>query len=118
MPNTPDSRYNNKPWVPGVEPKSVGPRWQYLGPWSSNEQRLTQQAIQTAVLPGAEIAAMVRVPMPQIDLFPERFGYDRHVPGVLDVIDVSRSYTDPRVTWFSGGVAGYSAASRNSLAGN
>lgn len=114
---TPDGRYDHKPWSPGVEPKPVGPRWQFLGPFASNEERLTQQAIQAAVLPGAEIAAMVRPPLPQIDPFRDRFGYDRTVPGIFDIIEVSRAYTDFRVSWYSGGVAGYSGTSRNSLAG-
>lgn len=116
---TPDGRYDRtKTWVPQVAPRPVGPRWQFLGPFASNEERLTQQALNAAVLPGAEIAEMVRTPLPQVDLFPERFGYDRTVPGILDIIEVSRSYTDPRVSWYSGGVAGYSGTSRNSLAGS
>lgn len=119
MTNTVDGRYDRtKPWVPNIEPKPLGPRWQFLGPFSSNQERLTQQAIQSAVLPGAEVAAMVRVPMPQVNLFPDRFGYDRKVPGIMDIIEVGRQYQDPRISWYSGGVAGYSGSSRNSLAGN
>lgn len=116
MPDSPDGRYDrDKPWVPGVAPAPVGPRWQFLGPFASNEERLAQQAIQSNILPGAEIADMVRTPLPQINLFPERFGYDRTVPGILDIIDVNRLYQDPRVSWFSGGVAGYSGTSRNAF---
>jgi len=116
---TPDGRYDRThAWVPQVSPKPLVPRWQYLGPFASNEERLTQQAVNAAVIPGAELAEMVRTPIPQINLFPERFGYDRTIPGILDIIEVGRKYTDPRVSWFSGGVAGYSGASRNSLAGN
>ena len=66
-------------------------------------------------LPGAELADMVRNPLPQVNPFPERFGYDRTVPGILDIIDVDRYYQEPRSTWFSGGPAGYSGSSRNSL---
>lgn len=116
MPDTPDGRYDQtKPWTPGVEPKPVGPRWQFLGPFASNEERLTQQAIQSNILPGAELGEMVRTPLPQINPFPDRFGYDRTVPGILDIIDVNRHYSEPRASWFSGGPAGYSGASRNSL---
>jgi len=115
---TPDGQYNKKPWSPGVSPKPITPRYNYLGPFATNEERLTQQAIQPAVIPGYELAEMVRVPLPQIQLFPERFGYDRTVPTIFDIIDVSRNYNEPRVAWFSGGVAGYSGTSRNSLAGN
>ena len=114
--NTPDGRYDHtKPWVPGVEPQPLKPRWQYLGPFSSNEERIAQQAIQSAVLPGAELAAMVRCPIPQVELFPPRFGYDRTQPSIDAVIDVDRRYVDPRISWYSGHEAGYQGASRNSL---
>lgn len=114
---TPDGQYDRtKTWQPGVAPQPLAPRYQYLGPFSSNEERLTQQAIQSAILPGAEIAEMARVPLPQVQAFPPRFGYgERTSPTIFDVVDVSRQYSEPRVAWFSGGVAGYSGASRNTL---
>lgn len=115
MPEQPDRRYDQKPWTPGVSPEPIAPRWQYLGPFASNEERLTQQAIQSVITPGAEMAAMAQPPLPQINPFPPRFGYDQKVPGILDIIDVSRNYTQSRVTWFSGGVAGYDGTSRNTL---
>lgn len=115
MPDSPDSRYASRPWTPGVSPEPVAPRWQYLGPFTSNEERLTQQAIQAAVLPGNEIAELTRPPLPQINPFPSRFGYARTVPGIMDIIEVDRRYTEPRVTWFSGSVAGFGGSSRNSL---
>ena len=111
----PDGVYDHKPWSPGVEPTPVVQRWQFLGPFASNEERLTQQAIQANVLPGTEVAELVRNPLPQVDLFPPRFGYEQSVPGILDVIEVSRQYVEPRTGWFSGGPAGYSGASRNTL---
>lgn len=110
-----DGRYDHKPWSSGMPPESIVPRYQYLGPFASNEERLTQQAIQSNILPGADIAELVKPPIPQIDPFPDRFGYSTHVPGILDVIDVSRRYQDARISWFSGGVAGYSGTSRNAL---
>lgn len=110
-----DGRYDHKPWSSGMPPEPLVPRWQFLGPFASNEERLTQQAIQSNLIPGAEIAALVRTPLPQVNLFPERFGYDRTVPGILDIIDVNRMHQDPRVSWFSGGVAGYSGMSRNAF---
>lgn len=116
MANTPDGRYDRtKPWIPNVEPQPVGPRWQYLGPFASNEERLAQQAIQANILPGAELSDMVRPPLPQVQLFPQRYGYDQRVPTLLDIMDVSRQYTEGRVSWFSGGVAGYEGTSRNTL---
>lgn len=111
-----DGRYDHtKPWVPQVSPEPVAPRWTFLGPWASNEERLTQQALLSVMLPAPDVADMVRVPIPQVTLFPPRFGYPSHVPGLLDVIDVNRDNRNPRVSWFSGGIAGYSGTARNVL---
>jgi hypothetical protein len=109
-----DGRYDHtKPWVPGVEPAPIKPRYSYLGPWASNEERLTQQAMQTNTMPSADLADLVRCPLPQVDLFPPRFGYPTEVPGIMDVVQVDRYNNNPRVSWFSGGVAGYSGTLRN-----
>jgi hypothetical protein len=67
-------------------------------------------------MPGRVIQQKVRPPLPQIRLFPDRFGYgDRRQPEIDDVISVDREYMEPRVSWYSGGVGSYSGASRNGL---
>ena len=106
-----------KPWDgPG---QSGRPQWSYAGPWSSNEERLTQQALMAATIPASQIQKLVRPNLPQIRLFPDRFGYgDRLPPGIDDVVSIDRVYTEPRVSWFSGGPAGYSGSSRNDLGNN
>jgi hypothetical protein len=81
-------------------------------------ERLTSQALMVMNIPGADIQAMVRPPLPQIRLFPDRYGYDRRQPGIDDIVSVDRNYSEPRVSWYSGGVSGYQAASRNSLGSN
>ena len=113
-----DARYDQKPWSPGVSPEPVARQFSYLGPWASNEERLTQQALQANILPGQDVADLVRLPFPQVELFPPRFGYgDRTSPTIFDVVDVDRRYTNPRSSWFSGGPGSYSGTSRNSLGG-
>lgn len=114
-----DGQYDKtKPWQVNGDPADpVKPRWQYNGPFSSNEERLTQQALLAGQMPGAELVEQVRPPLPQIRLFPSRFGYDNRVRGIRDIIDLDRIYDEPRVTWFSGGPAGYSGTSRNDLGG-
>jgi hypothetical protein len=104
-----------KPWRAPVQPDQVAKRWQYNGPWSSNMERLTSQALMIMNIPGAELSQMVRPPLPQIRLFPERYGYDRRAIGIDDVISVDRNYTEPRISWYSGSPAGYTGASRNTL---
>lgn len=119
MPVSVDGVYDyTKPWRGGEPSDVVQPRWSYAGPWASNEERLTQQALIAATIPGAELAKMVRPPLPQIRLFPDRFGYGPHTqPEIEDVVSVDRVYTEPRVSWYSGGVGSYSGSSRNSLEG-
>lgn len=130
MPKTSGGNYDQtKPWAgPGESdardsnrfaPTSAEASWTYLGPWSSNEERLTQQALVVATIPGAKLQQMVRPNLPQIRLFPDRFGYgDREQPGIADVITIDRTYMEPRVSWYSGGIGSYSGSSRNSLAGD
>lgn len=124
---TPNGVYNtNSPWFTNQEGQNGAsgvptvPRYQYLGPFASNEQRLTQQAIQASLLPGDEVAELVRPQLPQVALFPPRFGYETTTIGVMDVMeldkpDLAKHRNNPRVSWFSGGVAGYSGSSRNTL---
>jgi hypothetical protein len=79
-------------------------------------ERLTQQALMAATIPGEQIQEMVRPPLPQIRLFPNRFGWgERTQPTIEDVVSVDRVYTDPRISWYSGSPAGYSGSSRNDL---
>lgn len=116
-----DGRYDyTKPWVTGnpsndayADPK---PKWTYNGPWASNMERLTQQALMAATIPGRQLQQLVRPPLPQIHLFPERIGYgNRQQPTIDDVVSIDRVYVEPRISWYSGSPAGYSGSSTNSL---
>ena len=117
MPQSVDGVYDyTKPWRGGEPSDVVQKRWTYAGPWASNEERLTQQALVVGTLTGEQIHQMVRTPLPQIQLFPPRFGYGpRTQPEIEDIVSVDRVYQEPRVSWYSGGVGGYSGSSRNSL---
>ena len=82
-------------------------------------ERLTSQAIMVATMPAEQIQLMVRPPLPQIQLFPARFGYGpRPQIGIDDVISLDRAYMEPRISWYSGSPAGYSGSSRNDLGAN
>ena len=108
-----------KPWRAPVQPDQVAKRWQYNGPWSTNMERLTSQALMVMNIPGADIQAMVRPPLPQIRLFPDRMGYgDRSQPGIDDIVTIDRVYSEPRVSWYSGGPAGFGGTARNDLGSN
>jgi len=116
-----DGQYDyTKPWqAQRIVAPSGNPRWTYNGPWSSNEERLTQQALAVALIPGAALQELVRPNLPQIQLLPPRFGYgNRTQPAIDDVVSVDRNYVEPRVSWYSGSAAGYSGSSRNDLGAN
>jgi hypothetical protein len=80
-----------------------------------NEERLVSQALVVATIPGAQLAAQVRPPLPNIRPFPPRFGYPEYAsrqPGIDAVLDVPFSYRNRRSD-ISGGPAGWQASSRN-----
>ena len=107
-----------KPWCAPIQPDQVAKRYSYNGPRSTNMERLTSQALMVMQIPGADIQAMVRPPLPQIRLFPERYGYgDRRSPGIDDVVTIDRVYSEPRISWYSGSPSGYSGSARNDLGG-
>jgi len=121
MANSPDGRYDHtKPWTT-YSPSDDAyanpmPKFSYNGPWASNMERLTQQALMVMTIPGAQLQEMVRPALPQIRLFPDRFGFgNRTQPGIDDVISLDRVYNEPRISWYSGSPAGYSGADRNSI---
>lgn len=106
MPNQPDGSYDNtKPW-------RSAPAWSYMRPWASNEERLTQQAINAALLPGQELQDLVRPPLSDVQLFRPRLGYRVRALGVADVINVDRVFQANDD--FSGTPGGTQGAPRNS----
>jgi hypothetical protein len=114
-----DGNYDRtKPWRNNITDMQGRPKSSYNGPWSSNEERLTQQALMVATMRGTTLQEEVRPNLPQIQLFPPRFGWgDRPQIGIDDVVSIDRIYVEPRVSWFSGGPGGYSGSTRNGLEG-
>lgn len=87
--------------------------YQQARPWSSNEERLTGEALAATQTPGAVLAEMTRPPLPQIRLFPPLFGYTpygRRQVGIDDVLAEDR-YAQQRRD-FSGGEGGWQASAR------
>lgn len=106
MPNQPDGSYDNtKPW-------RATPAWSYMRPWASNEERLTQQAINAALVPGQQLQDLVRPPLPEVQLFRPKFGYRVREIGIADVANVDRVFQANDD--FSGTTPGATGAPRNS----
>ena len=86
MPNTPDGVYSRKPWQAPVE--AAYPPQAYIGPFASNQERLLTQALEVGQMTGKEIQEYVRPNIPQINLFPNRYGYETSELGIEDIIEL------------------------------
>lgn len=90
---------------------------QRKSPWSSNEERLVDEALQRHTAP-REAVALTLPPLPQIDPFPPRYGYGaswERQPGIKDVLGTDRYYPDRRLD-FSGSAGSYTGSARPSVA--
>jgi len=84
-----DGVYNRRPWVaPLVEP--AYPPQEYVGPFASNQERLLSQSLAAWSMSASEIQEYVRPPLPQIQLFPARYGYSEDEIGIEDLVNMPR----------------------------
>lgn len=111
MPNMTNGVYDTKPWV--APPQAAYPPQAYIGPFPSNQDRMTTQALGVMSMTGQQIQQFVRPNLPQVDLFPNRYGYPTSEIGVEDIIELtSRTYER---TDFSGERSEINSTSRNAL---
>ena len=66
------------------------PPQQYVGPFQSNQERLVSQSMAAWSMSAAEIQEYVRPPLPQIQLFPARYGYTENEITVEDIVELPR----------------------------
>lgn len=85
MPNTPDGVYGSHPWQAPRE--GAYPPQAYIGPFASNQERLLTQSLEIGNMTASEIQAYVRPNLPQIELFPARYGYETKEYGINDIIE-------------------------------
>ena len=83
-----DGVYNRRPWTAPAE--AAMPPQEYIGPFQSNQERLLSQSLAAWNMSAAEIQEYVRPPLPQIQLFPARFGYTDTEIGIEDLINLPR----------------------------
>jgi hypothetical protein len=111
MPNLVNGVYDTKPWV--APPLAAYPPQAYIGPFPSNQDRMTSQAIGVMDMTAADIQEYVRPNIPQIDPFPPKYGYFKGAPGIEDIIQLtSRTYER---TNFSGEDFEINSTNRNNL---
>lgn len=96
MPNIPNGKYGMRAWDKpvGVPPQAAYPPQEYLGPFASNRERLMTQAMAVGNMTAAEVQQYVRPNLPQIELFPDKYGFKRAQYGINDIVQVSGRSTE------------------------
>lgn len=87
-------------------------RYDYMGPFASTQEALLTRAIRSVTLPAAMIQDLVRPPLPQIQLFPPRFGYRTRQLSLMDVVNVDEEF-QPRRSDFTQSPGSFQGTSRN-----
>lgn len=87
-------------------------RYDYMGPFKDTQDMLITRAVRSVTLPAQMIQDLVRPNLPQVQLFPPRFGYRTRQLGIADVMDVNLEY-QPTRTDFSQSPSSYQGTARN-----
>lgn len=90
------------------------PPVQIARPNPTYEDAVTGAALQAAMSESAEQIRAIRPPLPQIQLFPPRFGYRQEALGIDDIVRLDDIY---RPFDFTGKQSGYQGTSYPSLSG-
>jgi len=87
MPNMQNGVYSNRPWI--APPEAAYPPQAYIGPFASNQEQNLSQAMASLQMSSEQIQALVRPNLPQVQLFPERYGYSTREYGLDDIIELN-----------------------------
>jgi len=98
------------------EPDPQMIRYDYMGPFANIQEALLTRAIRSVTLPASMIQDIVRPPLPQVQLFPPRFGYRTRALGIKDVMNVDDEFQPVRVD-YSNSQGSYQGTSRNASEG-
>lgn len=116
-----DGQYNRRPWDkdrPGINTpeEAAFPPQEYIGPFQSNQDRLLNQALATWTMSSEELQEYVRPNLPQINLFPDRYGFTENEITIEDVIGLPGARKQQRVeSDFSQTPNTQQSSSRNTL---
>lgn len=101
----------NRPIV-GEDPDPSLLRYDYMGPFANAQEAFMARALKAATMPAALLQDIVRPPLPQVQLFPPRYGYRTRALGIEDVMDVNAEFYPTRVD-FTRDQGSYSGTARN-----
>ena len=100
--------------IVGEDPEPSLLRYDYMGPFENVQDAFMARALKSVTMPAQLIPDIVRPPLPQVQLFPPRFGYRHRELGVLDVMDVALDENfQPIRTDFTRSPGGYQGTARN-----
>lgn len=112
-----DSVYNRRAWSAPTADAPKPPQ-EYLGPFASNQERLLTQSLATWNMSGAEIQEYVRPPLPQVKLFPPRYGFTEYEITIEDIVQMPRRGQQRVESDFSQTPNTTQSSSRNTLGGS
>jgi len=101
----------NRPIV-GEDPEPSLLRYDYMGPFQNVQEAFMSRALQSITMPAQLLPDLVRPPLPQVNLFPPRYGYRTRQLGIMDVMDVNEEFQPTRVD-FTREPGGYQGTARN-----
>jgi hypothetical protein len=84
-----DSVYDHSKGRP-ITSEDPGIRYDYMGPFKDTQEALLTRAVRSVTLPKEMVQDIVRPPLPQIQLFPARYGFTEDEISVEDIIDMPR----------------------------
>lgn len=87
-------------------------RYDYMGPFKDTQDMLITRAVRSVTLPAQMIQDLVRPNLPQVQLFPPRYGYRTRELSIYDVMDVDLEF-QPTRTDYSQSPTSYQGTSRN-----
>lgn len=87
-------------------------RYDFMGPFANAQEAFMARALKSTTMPAALLQDLIRPPLPQVQLFPPRFGYRTREIGILDVMDVNDAFQPTRVD-FTREPGGYQGTARN-----
>lgn len=83
-------------------------------PWSSNAERLLSETLGATAGMTAEQIQSLRPPLPKVQLFPDRYGYEQRALTVADCFAIETQYGNARDD-YSRVTSGYQGSSFPSL---
>ena len=87
MPNMQNGVYSNRPWI--APPEAAYPPQAYIGPFASNQEQMLSQALASLNMTSEQIQEYCRPNLPQVELFPDKYGYSTKEYGLDDIIELN-----------------------------